>query len=143
MPQMKPEFTIAAPTNIVWEYLSNMENIGSCVPGCTVEVVDDIHSKWKMQVKAGPLKKTLKMDSTVEARDDQAHHVEFDCVGNMVDVHGMCDADDLGNGATEVHFLLDMQAKGSAAGFMNGIIDTQLPKYQDAFVDSVKQALES
>lgn len=140
MPEMKPQFTINAPIDKVWAFMSNMENIGSCVPGCKVNVIDDITSEWAMTVKMGPLKKTIEMTNHVIKQDDENHRVEFECDGDMVDCIGkgsMTEQD----GGTFVDFSLNLQAKGPGSQMIDRLITGKLPEYQEYFVEQVTKAL--
>lgn len=140
MPQMKPSFTINAPVEKVWAYMSDMKNVGSCVPGCEVTIIDDVTSDWAMTVKMGPLKKTIEMTNHVIKQDDENHHVEFKCDGDMVDCIGVgtMTAQD---GGTFVDFSLTLEAKGPGAQMIDRLINGKLPEYQEYFVEKVTEAL--
>lgn len=140
MPVMKPQFTINAPIDKVWEFMSNMENVGGCVPGCNVNVIDDETSEWAMTVKMGPLKKTIEMTNHVIEQDDANHRVQFKCDGDMVDCIGegsMTEQD----GGTFIDFSLTMQAKGPGAQMVDRLITGKLPEYQEHFVEQATKAL--
>ena len=140
MPVMKPSFVIEAPVDKVWAYMSNMENVGSCVPGCEVKVIDDTTSEWAMTVKMGPLKKTIEMTNHVQVQDDENHHVEFKCEGDLVDCIGIGDMKPQGEG-TAVDFSLTLEAKGAGAQMIDRLITGKLPEYQEYFVEHVTEAL--
>ncbi len=140
MPVMKPSFVIDAPIDEVWSYLSNMENVGSCVPGCEVKVIDDTTSEWSLTVKMGPLKKTIEMVNKVSVQDDENHHVEFACEGDLVDCTGVGDMTPQ-DGGTFVDFSLDLEAKGAGAQMIDRLITGKLPEYQAYFVEHVTEAL--
>lgn len=140
MPVMKPSFVIDAPIDKVWEYMSNMENVGSCVPGCTVEVVDDTTSEWAMTVKMGPIKRTIEMTNNVITQDDENHHVKFKCEGDMVDCIGEGSMKPQDSG-TFIDFSLALEAKGPGSQMIDRLITGKLPEYQDHFVEQVTKAL--
>lgn len=140
MPVMKPAFFIDAPIDKVWAFMSNMENIGNCVPGCEVKIIDDKTSDWKMTVKMGPMKKTIAMTNHVTMQDDVNHCVTFECTGDMVDCLGEGSMKEQ-DGGTFIDFSLTMQAKGAGAGMIDRLITGKLPEYQDYFVEQATKAL--
>lgn len=140
MPVMKPSFVIDAPIDKVWAYMSNMENVGSCVPGCEVNVIDNTTSEWAMTVKMGPLKKTIEMTNHVIEQDDANYHVHFKCDGDMVDCIGVGDMTPQ-DGGTFVDFSLTLEAKGPGAQMVDRLITGKLPEYQEYFVEHVTEAL--
>src|SRR5207244_2312698 len=53
---------VNAPVEKVWSFLSDMQQVGRCVPGVeNVEVLDATHARWTLTVKIGPLSQTIKV----------------------------------------------------------------------------------
>lgn len=140
MPKVDTTFVVDAPVEDAWNYMSNMENIGSCVPGCTVEVVDDATSNWEIIAKMGPISKKIKLTNNVTVRDDENHHVEFAGEGALVSMSGRVDMEPADAG-TQVAVVLEINGQGSAAGLLNSIINSQVGTYTDYFVESANKAL--
>ena len=142
MPTMAPKFIVNAPAEIVWRFLSNMKKLGSCIPGCSVDFIDVIHSNWVMTVKVGPIEQHIHMSSVVTELSNKKRHVKFYCTGDMVEMHGTCDVAIVDEHRSEVDFNLNLQAKGLLAGPLDTAMDLVLPEYERDFVDSVRKALE-
>src|SRR5437667_12905886 len=62
MPEWTVAFDVNAPVEKVWSFLSDMQQVGRCVPGVeNVEVLDATHARWTLTVKIGPLSQTIKV----------------------------------------------------------------------------------
>src|SRR5439155_15205641 len=62
MPEGTVAFDVNAPVEKVWSFLSDMQQVGRCVPGVeNVEVLDATHARWTLTVKIGPLSQTIKV----------------------------------------------------------------------------------
>lgn len=142
MPELNPEFTISAPVDEVWAFLSDMKKVGECIPGCEVEIVDKTTSKWTMTAKMGFIAKTFNLTNKVIVQDDVNHHVEFEGDGDLLGLVGIGDMESLPNGDTSVKFKLTMSAKGGAAGVVNNIIKSKVGEYETDFVSCVRRSLE-
>src|SRR5438046_10691903 len=68
MPEGTIAFDVTAPIEKVWSFLSDIRQVGRCVPGVDrIEVLDATHARWDLTVKIGPLSQTLKvMTETLE-----------------------------------------------------------------------------
>src|SRR5207244_9753865 len=62
MPEGTVAFDVNAPVEKVWSFLSDMQQVGRCVPGVeNVEVLDAMHARWTLTIKIGPLSQTIKV----------------------------------------------------------------------------------
>lgn len=62
MPEGTIAFDVTAPIEKVWSFLSDIRQVGRCVPGVDrIEVLDATHARWDLTVKIGPLSQTLKV----------------------------------------------------------------------------------
>ncbi len=54
------EFEIACSPSICWDFISDLANIGSCIPGCeSVTKIDQTRANFKVKVKIGYISKTF------------------------------------------------------------------------------------
>src|SRR5438309_11427363 len=62
MPAGTVAFDVNASVEEVWSFLSDMQQVGRCVPGVeNVEVLDAMHARWTLTVNIGPLSQTIKV----------------------------------------------------------------------------------
>lgn len=149
MPQMTPDFTIECPIENAWDYISDMTNIGSCIPDCGVQAIDDDTSVWTIQVGMGLLGKTFRLTNTVLERDEAAHHIEFEAKGSGITTHGNAQLESVesaaGNsaGATHVTLDIDIFATGLGAGVINGMLAQTMDECANTLISDAKAVLES
>lgn len=142
MPEMNPQFTLEAPIDTVWDHLTDMRNISSCIPGCTVETVDDTTSLWRVAIEVGFFKKTLTLTNKVTAKDDTNHHIEFEASGDGITAKGRGDLYAEGPNKTQIDFHMDIGAHGLGAGMINGVIASTTEQCTTDFIAAAKEALE-
>ncbi len=67
------EFVVAAPPDVVWSHLVDMEQVASCVPGARVEeVVPPRTYRGKIRLKIGPMTVEYRGEATLVEIDDEA-----------------------------------------------------------------------
>jgi len=137
-------FQIAAPLDEVWDYVRNIENWASSMPGySSFELVDDQHSKWVLKVSMGALVRTVKLavEITEQRKPD---HIAFSLEGENDPVHGTGTFDAKANGLTEtdVAFTLAITGSGAAAGTMEAISRPIVPRMARKVGDKLKEEIE-
>src|SRR5690242_16484185 len=71
-------FELAAPLDMAWAYLLDVEKIAHCVPGASLtEVIDDKTYAGKIEVKLGPIAVGYKGRITLESVDAASHTVRI------------------------------------------------------------------
>lgn len=148
MPQMTPDFTVECPIDEVWNYISNMENIGSCIPDCTVQAVDENTSIWSIQVPMGLFSKTFRLTCNVLERDEASHHIEFEAEGSSITAHGDGTLESIqsaageSDDATHVTLTIDIYATGLGASMINGMIAQTMDECASTLIQDAKDVLE-
>ncbi len=67
-------FSVAAPLEVVWRYLLDVQKIAPCVPGAELtEVIDDKTFAGKIGVKLGPIEVAYRGKVFLEEVDEQTH----------------------------------------------------------------------
>lgn len=149
MPQMSPDFTVECPIEHVWNYISNMENIGSSIPDCTVEAVDDDTTIWAIHVDMGLLSKTFRLTCNVLERDEAAHTFAFEAKGSGITAQGngtlesVQSASGKSDGATHVALAIDISAAGLGASMINAMIAQSMDECSATLINDAKEVLES
>jgi carbon monoxide dehydrogenase subunit G len=141
MPEGTIAFDVAAPVEEVWSFLSDMRQVGRCVPGVDhIEILDATHARWDLTVKIGPLSQTLKV-LTETLEQVPLRHGRFRAEAENIDMIGTIDLTPTDNG-TKIVYTMAVNAKGPLARIMDNFMRTKLKSQTEAFAASVKQALE-
>ena len=74
MPAGLKVFRVPVPIERAWQFLSSMEQVGGCVPGCEeVRIIDDTRSLWTVRATMGPFTRVLRMEATTVEADPPRH----------------------------------------------------------------------
>lgn len=143
------EFTVAAPTEFLWNYLLDVEKIAPCMPGAELtEVVDDRTWKGKLNAKFGPVSLSFAGTVTVQERDDAAHRVVLTAKGMEQKGKGAANASvtswleagpspDL----TTVKMRADITLTGAAAQLSRGLLPEISKKLTQQFADCLQSSM--
>jgi carbon monoxide dehydrogenase subunit G len=142
MPEGTVEFLVAAPVERVWSFLSDLRQVGRCVPGVeNIRVLDGTHAEWDLAVKIGPLTQTITM-RTETLEQVPLQRGRFRGQGENIDMTGTIELAPAESG-TWVAYRMAVNAKGPLARIMDNFIRTRLKAQTEAFAARVKQALEA
>ena len=142
MPEGTVAFEVRAPVDRVWSFLSDMQKVGSCVPGVQgVEVIDDRHSRWDLKVKIGPLSQQfVVMTETLE--QVPLSRGRFRGQADNMEMLGTIELSPAEN-ATKVTYTMSVQAKGPLARIMDNFMRSKVKAQTEEFAANVKKALEA
>lgn len=89
--QASEEFSVAASQSKCWEFFSNLENIGSCIPGCEdVSEIDETTAKFRVKFKVGYLSKTFELKARIR-ESVPTSHLSFTGEGTDAAISGSLD----------------------------------------------------
>jgi len=143
------EFTVAAPLDLLWSYLLDVEKIAPCMPGAELtEVVDDRNWKGKLNAKFGPVSLSFAGTVFMEERDDAAHRVSLAAKGMEQKGKGAANAkvtswlepgpsDD----TTTVKMQADITLTGAAAQLSRGLLPEISKKLTQQFADCLQASM--
>jgi len=141
MPEGTVAFDVKAPVEKVWSFLSDMRQIGRCVPGVeSVDVLDATHARWTLTVKIGPLSQTIKV-LTETLEQVPLRRGRFRAEAENIDMMGTTELTPAGNG-TKIVYTMVVNAKGPLARIMDNFMRTKLKSQTEEFAANVKRALE-
>lgn len=135
-------FDVRAPQDRVWSFLSDLRQVGSCVPGVqAVRILDDRHATWDLKLKIGPL------SQRIEVRTETLEQIApsrgtFRGVSDNMEMTGTIELRPLGE-ATQVTYTMAVQAKGPLARIVDNFMKSRLDAQTKEFAANVKKALES
>ncbi len=141
MPEGTVTFDVAVPLDRAWGFLSDMQKVGSCVPGVeAIEVIDATRAKWTLKVKIGPLSQTLHVD-TETLEQTPPSRARFKGVANNMEMLGTIELAPAG-AATHITYTMVATAKGPLARIMDNFMKSRLKQQSEEFAANVKRALE-
>ena len=141
MPEGTVAFDVEAPVEKVWSFLSDMRQVGRCVPGVeSVDVLDATHARWTLTVKIGPLSQTIKV-LTETLEQVPLRRGRFRAEAENIDMMGTTELTPAGNG-TKIVYTMVVNAKGPLARIMDNFMRTKLKSQTEEFAANVKRALE-
>jgi carbon monoxide dehydrogenase subunit G len=142
------EVVIAVPREKVWEFIWNVEEFASCVPGVTsVEKVDETHYNVKVEQKVSFLKASFNMRITVE---EQRAPEYIRTVGEGKDSKiaaslkqtNEVTLEAISEGETRVKILSNVDVFGKLGSLGFSVIKNQANKVFKDFAKNIKEKLE-
>jgi len=142
MAELTATFTVDAPIDRTWAYLSNIDNLGRSVQGVTVRTVDADTSVWTMQAKAGFITKKFEITMRVTVRDEAQHRGEFSGSGSGLQAAGTIDLREIDPGQTAVAMVLIVEGSGVMGSLVDGVLVSRREEFRRRVADRVKADLE-
>lgn len=139
-------FTVPAPMADTWDVFNDLDRIGGCLPGATIQSVDGDDFTGSVKVKLGPISLQYNGSGNYRERDQAAHKVVI--VANGKDKRGNGTASATisaqlaadGSG-TAVNVNTDLSITGKPAQFGRGVIQDVSDKLIGQFVECIKAKL--
>jgi uncharacterized protein len=127
--QIENSFTVNAPPDRVYEFLLDVNNVVSCVPGAELsEVVDPDTFKGKVRIKVGPVTVSYNGTARITSRDAATRSATLEAEGRETTGSGSAQATTVmsvavnGDGST-VTLATDFTVVGRVAQFGRGIME--------------------
>jgi carbon monoxide dehydrogenase subunit G len=127
--QIENSFAVKAPPDRVYEFLLDVNNVVSCVPGAELsEVVDPNTFKGKVRIKVGPVTVSYNGTARITARDAATRTATLEAEGRETTGSGSAQASTVmsvavdGDGST-VTLATDFTVVGRVAQFGRGIME--------------------
>ena len=125
--ELEHSFIIPVPPEQAWPVLLDVERIGPCMPGATVDSVDDDVIKGRITVKVGPVQMTYAGTAHFTDRDDQARSITLEASGKETRGAGTASATVRSSlegegGQTKVVVHTSMNVTGRPAQFGRGVM---------------------
>lgn len=141
MPEIDKTFTIDAPPDQTWNYMTDMENFASHLPGFVAyEEVDEVTSLWTVKIDLSKFSKELTFE--VEVLEEEYPTAEFtlDPLDQPADANGSVafapDSDD----TTEMTLSVESEASGRMAPVLNKVIGKALDMTSERFMENLEAA---
>ena len=147
--KMTKNFTIGAPIGDVWDFMTDIEKVSSCIPGAKyVEDLDDNCHAVMLTIKVGPIKSSYKSEVSIRNLDVNNHTLEIE--GRGIDVKGKGGATmemvgsltDSGDGTTEINGDSTVTIQGMLAQFGSRMVEDVSNQLFIQFTNSLAAKLE-
>ena len=142
-------FSISAPVNEVWDFMTDVKKVSACIPGAEYEedMGDNKHSVV-LVVKVGPIKSSYRGEVSIRSMDEENHIIEID--GKGTDTKGKGGATmelvgsimDKGDGTSEVKGDSTITIQGMLAQFGSRMIEDVSNQLFLQFTASLAAVLE-
>lgn len=144
--QLNHSFTVPAPVEHAWGVLRDIERIGPCMPGATIEEVDGDSFTGRVKVKVGPMQVTYRGEASFTEVDDERHRAVIVAKGKEARGSGTAEATVTAelterDGSTEVTVISDLAITGRPAQFGRGVMADVGDKLLGQFADCLSTKL--
>ncbi|SRR5579871_2732960 len=127
--ELDNSFTVPVPPERAWDVLLDVERIAPCMPGATVDSVEDDVVSGRLKVKVGPVQLTYRGTAKFTERDPQERVVVVEASGKEARGSGTASAtvraslqEEPSGGATRVTMHTTMNVTGRPAQFGRGVM---------------------
>ncbi len=146
--KIEQEFSVAAPADEVWAFLTDPERVAAALPGAEIsEKIDDTTYKGGMSMRVGPL--SASFTGTVSFELDEANksatvHAKGQGKAGMgsAQMTMVSNVNAVADNETHVAIESDLIVSGILAQFGRGMIEQISKKMFKEFTDIVRQELE-
>jgi len=146
--KIEEKFTVQAPIDEVWEYLTDPERVAAALPGAELEEkIDETTYKGGMSVSMGPVSAsyngTVSFDLDEENRSATVHAKGKGKPGmGSAEMNMQSSLVELGESETEVTVESDLKVSGILAQMGRGMIEQVSKKMFKEFTQKVRRELE-
>ncbi len=141
-------FSVHAPQQLVWEFITSPEQVAPCIPGCDgAEQTGESSYKASIKVKVGPVKAKFVVDieRTEERPPEYAAYLtkgEEGTKSSRLKAESTLTLIDLGDGNTEVTYSAEINLLGRLGKFGSGIMQKVADSIGNEFIAALKERLE-
>ena len=140
------EISIDAPADELFAFLSDPEQVVTCLPGASVEGRDGDDWRGAMSMKVGPIKASYRGTLRFVELDRDARRAVMRVRADESSGQGQAEARlvsqiEEGDGAACIRMETDLQIRGKVAQFGRGAMEQVAGRMLERFADNVERAL--
>ena len=142
-------FSVAAPSEKVWDFMTNVEKVSTCIPGAEyVEDLGDGKHSVLLIVKVGPIKSTYRGEVFLKSLNKETQVIEIQGKGTDVKGKGGANMDLVGSikdkddNLTEVKGEATVTIQGMLAQFGSRMVEDVSNQLFIQFTKSLSSKLE-
>ncbi len=139
-------FTVAAPIEVTWAALNDIESVAGCFPGAAITSTDGDSFTGTCKVKLGPIALVYNGSGAFVEKEQTAHSMKIDAKGKDKRGNGTAGAkisatlSDMG-GQTRVQVVTDLAITGRPAQFGRGVMQDVSDKLLGQFVTCLQDKI--
>ena len=142
-------FTIRAPISAVWDFMTNVEKVCTCIPGAQYKenIGEDQHSVMLL-VKVGPIKSSYRSTVSIRSLDNEKYTIEIEGQGTDTKGKGGATMELVGvlseneNGTTQINGDSTITIQGMLAQFGSRMVEDVSNQLFIQFTNSLAAKLE-
>ncbi|MFT4947221.1 MAG: carbon monoxide dehydrogenase subunit G [Natronomonas sp.] len=141
MPEIDKTFTIDESADETWEYITDMENFSSHLPGfIEYEEEDEVTSFWTVKIDLSMFSKELTFEVTVDEEEYPVAAFTLDPLDQPADGEGSVEFEAIDDETTQIHLHVESEASGRMAPFLDKVIGKALDRVSEQFVENLEEA---
>ena len=142
-------FTIRAPISAVWDFMTNVEKVCTCIPGAQYkENIGEGQHSVMLLVKVGPIKSSYRSTVSIRSLDNENYTIEIEGQGTDTKGKGGATMELVGvlseneNGTTEINGDSTITIQGMLAQFGSRMVEDVSNQLFIQFTNSLAAKLE-
>lgn len=145
--ELENRFEVPVGIDRAWATLLDLEKVGPCFPGASLDSVDGDEFTGQVKVKLGPIQLTYAGKATIVEKDEAAHRARIDASGSAprsgstASMQVTATATALGPERTAVDLVTTLAITGRPAQFGRGVMVEVGNKLIGQFADCVSAQL--
>ena len=128
--EMSKTFSIRAPIRDVWDFMTDVEKVSTCIPGAQYEddLGNDKHSVM-LVMKVGPIRSSYRSTVSIRSMDDESYTIEIEGQGTDTKGKGGATMEMVGklteneDGTTEINGDSTVKIQGMLAQFGSRMVE--------------------
>ena len=144
--ELNNDFEVAAPVDLVWAVLTDVERIAPCLPGAQLLEIEGDEFRGVVKIKVGPITAQYKGAASFSERDDVEHRAVLRAEGRdtrgagnaAADITAELEATDIG---TKVTVTTDLTVTGKVAQFGRGVMADVSKKLMGQFAENLSDLI--
>ena len=144
--ELNNDFEVAAPVDLVWAVLTDVERIAPCLPGAQLLEIEGDEFRGVVKIKVGPITAQYKGAASFSERDDVEHRAVLRAEGRdtrgagnaAADITAEVEATDVG---TKVTVTTDLTVTGKVAQFGRGVMADVSKKLMGQFAENLSDLI--
>ncbi len=136
-------FTIKAPIQKTWDFISDINKISSCLPGLEkAEQIDENTADITIKQKMGIIPFYVTIRNTITERHPPNKFVSVGTGEHLKEVKLTLELKEISPSETEVHYKMQVEAGGNVKGMVEFMMNKKKEEQTEKFVAALKQKLE-
>ncbi len=144
--ELNNDFEVAAPVDLVWAVLTDVERIAPCLPGAQLLEIEGDEFRGVVKIKVGPITAQYKGAASFSESDDVEHRAVLRAEGRdtrgagnaAADITAELEATDVG---TKVTVTTDLTVTGKVAQFGRGVMADVSKKLMGQFAENLNDLI--